>query len=386
MNDDFVVFGAPLIGEEEIDEVVRCLRSGWIGTGPRVQQFEREFKEYRKAAHAVAVSSCTAGLYLSMLAAGVGPGDEVVTTAMTFCATVNAIIHTGATPVLADCDPGSFCIDPEAVRSAITPRTRAVVPVHFAGRACDMDAIMAIAHEYHLQVIEDCAHAVETTWRGQPVGTFGEYGCFSFYVTKNVTTAEGGMILTREAEAADRLKVLALHGMSRDAWRRFSDAGYKHYDVVAAGFKNNMTDLQASLGIHQLRRVRETWARRRVLWDRYLAELADLPVTLPTAEEAHVEHGLHLFTLLVDGERTGGIHRDGFLEAMQAARLGVGVHYRSIASYDFYRERFGWREEQFPNAKEIGDRTVSIPLSARLSDGEQERVISSIRQILTRRA
>ena len=308
-----------------------------------------------------------------------------ITTPMTFCATVNAIIHTGATPVLADCDPESFCIDPDAIRAAITPRTRAVVPVHFAGRACDMDAIMEIARQHSLQVIEDCAHAVETTWRGQPVGTFGDYGCFSFYVTKNIMTSEGGMIVMHDADAADRLKVLALHGMSRDAWARFSDAGYKHYEVVAAGFKNNMTDLQASLGIHQLHRVHETWARRRVLWDRYLAEFADLPVTLPTQEEAHVEHGLHLFTLLIYERRTGGIRRDALLAAMEAARIGVGVHYRSIVSHRFYRERFGWREDQFPHAGRIGNETVSIPLSAKLSDDQQTRVIDSVRKILTQR-
>jgi dTDP-4-amino-4,6-dideoxygalactose transaminase len=381
MGDEYLVFGAPLIGEEEIEEVVQCLRSGWVGTGPRVQRFEEAFRAYRGAEHAVAVSSCTAALHLSMLASGIGPGDEVITTPLTFCATVNAIIHAGATPVLADCDPRSFCLDPEAVRDRITPRTRAIMPVHFAGRACDMDALMAIAREHGLIVIEDCAHAIETTWRGQAVGTFGDYGCFSFYVTKNVITGEGGMILTRDADAADRLRVLALHGMSRDAWKRFSDSGYKHYDVVSAGFKNNMTDLQAALGIHQLARVETTWARRQKLWDRYERELADLPVTLPTAPEAHVRHGLHLFTLLIEQARTG-IDRDGFLEAMGRAGLGVGVHYRSIPSHGFYRDRFGWRNDGYPHAARIGASTVSIPLSAKLSDDQQTRVITGIRRFI----
>jgi len=272
-------------------------------------------------------------------------------------------------------------LDPAAVRDRITPRTRAIVPVHFAGRACDMDALMEIGREHGLIVIEDCAHAIETTWRGRAVGTFGDYGCFSFYVTKNVMTGEGGMILTRDADAADRLRVLALHGMSRDAWKRFSDAGYKHYEVVAAGFKNNMTDLQASLGIHQLARVEATWARRRKLWDRYERDLADLPVTLPTASEAHVRHGLHLFALLVE-EARAGIGRDAFLEAMGRAGLGVGVHYRSIPSHAFYRDRFGWREDEYPHAARIGAATVSIPLSAKLSDDQQTRVITGIRRLI----
>jgi dTDP-4-amino-4,6-dideoxygalactose transaminase len=384
MGDEYLVFGAPLIGDEEIEEVVKCLRSGWVGTGPRVQRFEEAFRTYRRAEHAVAVSSCTAALHLSMLAAGVGPGDEVITTPLTFCATVNAIIHAGATPVLADCDPGSFCLDPAAVRERITSRTRAIMPVHFAGRACDMDALMSISREHGLVVIEDCAHAIETTWRGQPVGTFGDYGCFSFYVTKNVITGEGGMILTRDADAADRLRVLALHGMSRDAWKRFSDEGYKHYDVVSAGFKDNMTDLQAALGIHQLARVEATWARRQQLWDRYQRELADLPVTLPTASEAHVRHGLHLFTLLIEQARAG-IERDAFLDAMGRAGLGVGVHYRSIPSHGFYRDRFGWRNEDYPHAARIGAATVSIPLSAKLSDDQQTRVIAGIRRLIPAR-
>lgn len=384
MSDDFLVFGAPLIGEEEIAEVVACLRSGWIGTGPRVQQFEREFAAYRNAPTASAVSSATAALHISLLAAGVGPGDEVITTPMTFCATVNAIIHTGATPVLADCDPDSYCIRPDTIRAAITPRTRAIIPVHFAGRSCDMDAIMEIATEHSLTVIEDCAHAVETTWRGKSVGTIGDFGCFSFYVTKNITTAEGGMIFAKQPEAADLVKVLALHGMSRDAWKRFSDAGYKHYEVVAAGFKNNMTDLQASIGLHQLRKVESMWAHRRRLWDRYMEELNDLPLQLPSKEEPHVRHGLHLFTVLVDSARANGLTRDAFLEEMGRAKLGVGVHYRSLTEHPFYQREYGWHSEQFPNAARIGEQTVSLPFSSKMTDDDQTRVIRSIRQILKR--
>jgi len=255
MSSDFIVFGAPKIEQDEIEEVVRCLESGWIGTGPRVARFEKEFGLYKGQSFAAAVSSCTAAMHLSVLAAGIGEGDEVITTPMTFCATVNAIVHSGATPVLADIDPLTMNIDPAQVEARITPRTKAILPVHFAGRAADMDAITKIASRHQLKLIEDCAHAIETEYHGRKAGTFGDFGCFSFYATKNVTTGEGGMVLTRNEADLARIKMLALHGMSKDAWKRFSDEGYKHYFVVETGFKYNMMDLQAALGIHQLQRV-----------------------------------------------------------------------------------------------------------------------------------
>lgn len=247
---DFLVFGAPQIEEAEIDEVVSSMRSGWLGTGPKVALFEQRFREYMGAANAVAVNSCTAALHLSLLAAGVGPGDEVITSALTFCATVNAIIHTGATPVIADVDPVTMNIDPDDLAARITDRTRAILPVHVAGRPCEMDRICRLVDQHGLALIEDCAHAVETEFQGRKVGTFGAFGCFSFYATKNLTTGEGGMVLTKSDDDAARVKVLALHGMSQDAWKRFSDEGYRHYEVIEAGFKYNMMDLQAAIGLH----------------------------------------------------------------------------------------------------------------------------------------
>ncbi|HEU4365947.1 MAG TPA: DegT/DnrJ/EryC1/StrS family aminotransferase, partial [Candidatus Krumholzibacteria bacterium] len=235
----FLVFGAPQIEQAEIDEVVDSIRSGWLGTGPKVARFEDDFKRYKQAPYAAAVYSCTAALHLAMLASGVGAGDEVITTPLTFCASVNAIIHTGATPVLADVDPRTMNIDPACIEEKITPRTKAILPVHFAGRPCDMDAIMKLAEKRGLMVIEDCAHAIETRYRGKEAGLFGEFGCFSFYVTKNVITGEGGMVLARDEALAARIKVLALHGMSKDAWRRFGDSGWVHYQVIEAGFKYN---------------------------------------------------------------------------------------------------------------------------------------------------
>ena len=265
MDKPFLVFGSPQIEQAEIGEVIKVLESGWLGTGPRVAQFERDFARYKglHETQTAAVNSCTAALHVSMIASGIGPGDEVITTPMTFCATVNAIIHAGATPVLADVDPVTMNLDPVQVDARITPRTRAILPVHFAGRPCEMAALMAIAERYDLKVIEDCAHAIETEYHEQKAGTFGDFGCFSFYVTKNVVTGEGGMVVARDEHDIGRVKMLALHGMSRDAWRRFSDAGFKHYQVVECGFKYNMMDLQAALGIHQLARVDKNWIKRQ---------------------------------------------------------------------------------------------------------------------------
>jgi dTDP-4-amino-4,6-dideoxygalactose transaminase len=382
---EFLVFGSPLIQEDEISEVEAVMRSGWLGTGPRVASFERQFREYRGADHAVALNSCTAALHLSLLAAGVGPGDEVITTPLTFCATANAIIHAGATPVLADIDPATLNIDPHAVRSKITARTRALLPVHFAGRPCDMDALMAIAGEHSLKVIEDCAHAIETEYHGRSAGTFGDFGCFSFYVTKNIVTGEGGMVFARREEDAARIKVLGLHGMSKDAWKRFSDEGYKHYYVVAAGFKYNMMDLQAAIGLKQLARVEAYWQRRKAVWERYCGELADLPITLPAAPAADTRHGHHLFNVLIDEARCG-IARDDFLGAMTAQRIGVGVHYLALPEHPYYQQTYGWRPEDTPHATRVGRQTVSLPISAKLSDQDVSDVIGAVRQVLAKQS
>jgi dTDP-4-amino-4,6-dideoxygalactose transaminase len=379
-NAPFLVFGAPLIGEAEIAEVEACLRSGWLGTGPRVAQFEGDFAVYQRvsSSHIAAVNSCTAALHVSMLAAGIEHGSEVITTPLTFCATVNAIIHAGLKPVLADVDATTQNVDPAAIEAAITPRTRAILPVHFAGRSCDMDAIMSIAKKHELVVIEDCAHAIETEFHGRKAGTFGDFGCFSFYATKNVVTGEGGMILGRDENKIARAKILALHGMSKDAWHRFSDKGYRHYQVVEAGFKYNMMDLQAAIGIHQLARVESNWRRREAIWHRYMEALADMPIGLPAAPAEGTRHGYHLFTVMVD-EAQSGIARDDFLDGMNKSRIGTGVHYLSLAEHPYYRDKFGWRPEQWPNALGVGRQTVSLPLSAKLTDSNVDRIIDAVR-------
>jgi dTDP-4-amino-4,6-dideoxygalactose transaminase len=380
-SQEFLIFGAPLISDEEEHEILDSLRTGWLGTGPKVAQLEREFREYKGAPHAVAVNSCTAALHLSLLAAGIGPGDEVITTALTFCATVNTIIHAGATPVLVDVDPTTLNIDPVKVAAKITSRTKAIVPVHFAGRACDMDALVTIAQRHGLMIIEDCAHAVETTYKGKQAGTFGTFGCFSFYVTKNMTTGEGGMILTADETHADRIKVLALHGMSKDAWQRFSDEGYKHYYVIECGFKYNMMDIQAAIGIHQLRRIQKNWERRQEIWAIYQSEFASLPLTIPAPPDEGTRHAYHLYTVLIDPRRIN-LTRDQFIAGMTAENIGVGVHYQSIPVHPYYQERFGWRPEDYPDSLRVGEQTVSLPLSPKLTDRDVADVIRAVRKVL----
>lgn len=380
-RDKFLVFGAPAIEDAEVQEVIHCMKSGWLGTGPKVARFENDFKSYKDADYAVALNSCTAALHMSVLATDLKPRDEVITSAMTFCATVNAIIHAGATPVLADIDLKNMNIDPGQVEAKITPRTKAILPVHFAGRPCEMDPLCDLAQRYDLKIIEDCAHAIETEYRGTKAGTFGDFGCFSFYVTKNIITGEGGMVLTRREEDAARIKSLAIHGMSRNAWKRFSDEGYKHYHVVDCGFKYNMMDLQAAIGIHQLQRIEQYWKRRHDIWKRYNEAFNDLPIGLPTASEKNTRHAYHLYTIMIDKTETG-IDRDTFLDAMTAHNIGVGVHYLSIPEHPYYQKAFDWTPEDYPNAKRIGRQTVSLPLSAKLTDEDVEDVIAVVRMLL----
>lgn len=377
MRNDFLVFGAPQIEQAEIDDVAAVLKSRWLGTGPRVAAFEKAFEAYLGGGRAAAVNSCTAALHLSLVALDLKPGDEVITTPMTFCATVNAIIHAGATPVLADVDPATMNIDPALVREKIGPRTRALLPVHFAGRPCEMTTLMELADRHGLAIIEDCAHAIETEYKGRKAGTFGRFGCFSFYATKNVVTGEGGMILARSEQDHELLKVLSLHGMTKDAWKRFGGEGFRHYQVVAAGYKYNMMDLQAAIGLPQLARVEANWRRRAEIWQRYMRAFADLPVGLPAPPEADTRHAHHLFTLMID-EAKAGISRDDFLDAMTKQNIGTGVHYLSVAEHPYYQERFGWRPQAWPNALAIGRRTVSLPLGPALTNRDVDDVIAAV--------
>jgi dTDP-4-amino-4,6-dideoxygalactose transaminase len=374
-----LVFGAPIIGEAEIESVVDCLRSRWIGLGPRVEQFERAFARYKDAPYAAAVSSGTAAIHLALLGFEIGPGDEVIAPAMTFCSTIHSIIHCGATPVLVDCDRSTFNIDPSLIEKHITERTKAIVAVHMCGRCCDMDAILDIARRHQLRVVEDCAHAIESKDRGRAAGLMGDAGCFSFYPTKNVATCDGGMVITRDRALYDRVKVLSLHGMTADAWSRFI-GGPSGYDVVAAGFKYNMTDIAAALALPQLENVEERWQQREHLWRAYNERLAGMPLDLPAPVRNHSRHAFHLYTPLLRLENIRA-SREQIIAALAAENIGVGVHYVPVHRQPYFRERFGFTDSDMPNAGFIGERTISLPLSSDMSFNDVDDVVTALARI-----
>jgi dTDP-4-amino-4,6-dideoxygalactose transaminase len=381
MRDKFLIFGSPTIGDDEIAEVVDSLRSGWVGTGPKVHRFEAMLAEYVGAPQARCVSSCTAALILSMRLLGIGEGDEVLVPAMTFVASANAVEHAGATPVLVDSEPGTGLIDLDAAEASITPRTKAVMPVHLAGRPVDMERVAELRDRHGLHVIEDAAHAIGAEWRGRRIGSFGNIAAFSFYVTKNITTIEGGAIVTESEQIAEEVERLALHGLNLGAWQRFSDAGFRHYEVTRPGYKYNMTDVQASLGLRQLPRLDEWIDRRAELWDRYGAELTGLPISLPPPPEPDTRHARHLYQVLLEPDAPLG--RDDLLDALNERRIGTGVHYRGVHLHPYYRDRYHLTPEAFPVASAISERTLSLPLSPKVSDSDQDDVVQALRELLS---
>jgi len=380
-REKYLIFGSPLIEEPEIQEVVDTLRSGWLGTGPKVAKFEDIFKEYTGAKYAIALNSCTAGLHLAMVVTGIRSGDEVITTPLTFASTANAIIHTGAKPVFVDVEKEAMNIDPEKIEEAITPRTRAIIPVHFAGRPCNMDAIMDIARQHDLIVIEDAAHCIEGWYKGKKIGNIGDMTCFSFYVTKNIVTGEGGMVTTNKEVWADKIKMYGLHGLSKDAWRRYSDEGFIHYQVLFPGFKYNMMDIQASLGIHQLKRIDKYLKRREEVCGKYNSAFSNLPVSCPAEPEKNTVHARHLYTLLIDIDKIKKT-RDDIQQELHELNIGTGIHFISLHLHDYYRKTYDFKPDDFPNAKYISDRTISLPFSAKLMDEDVEDVIEAVRGVL----
>lgn len=386
-RDRFLPFALPQIGDEEIAEVVDSLRSGWITTGPKVKRFEADFAARVGARHAIAVSSCTAGLHLALEALAIGPGDEVIVPTLTFCATANVVVHAGARPVLVDVGPDGN-IDPAAVAAAITPRTRAVVPVHFAGQACDLAAIYDLAAHHGLAVIEDAAHAVGSAYRGLPIGADDLAGpglrrvtVFSFYATKNMTTGEGGMIATADDELADRMRLLHLHGMSRDAWKRYTSAGSWYYEVVAAGFKNNMTDIQAALGIHQLRRLDAFIAVRQQYATRYDAAFGALAGVSTLKRHADRSHVYHLYVVQIDPERAG-MERGALIESLRARNIGTSVHFIPVHLHPFYAQELGYRRGDMPVAEAIYDRSISLPLYPLMTETDVDDVIAAVSELV----
>ena len=376
----FLPFHQPLIDEKDEQAVLDTLRSGWLTTGPRTRGFEQELAAFTGAARCVAVNSCTAALHLALEAVGVGTGDEVITSPITFASTANVIVQRGARPVFVDVERDTLNVDAAAVDAAITPRTKAVIPVDFAGQPCDLDAIMAVGARHGLPVIEDAAHAIGAAYKGRPIGGIADMTCFSFYATKNITSGEGGALTTNRADWADRIAVMALHGISRDAWKRYG-TGYRHWDIVAPGYKYNMFDLQAALARSQLGKL-ETFHRRRVvLKGRLDAGLRDAPEIELPAERPWAAHAYHLYPIIIRTEMLTA-DRDAIMNAIQAENIGIGIHFRAVHLHPYYVETFGFRRGMFPNAEYYSDRTISLPLYPRMTDADANDVIAAVRKVL----
>lgn len=380
MREEFLPFSPPHIGEEEILEVVDTLRSNWITTGPKTKKFEQEFREYVGAPAALALSSCTAGLHTALTVMGVGPGDEVITTVMTFAATVNVIEHVGARPVLVDVDPVTLNMDPLRVEEAVGKRTRALLPVHYAGHPVDLDTLWEIARANHLHVLEDAAHALPAKYKGRMIGSGGNPVAFSFYATKNLTTAEGGM-LTGEPEFIEKARMFALHGMSRDAWKRYDKAGSWHYEVIFPGYKYNMTDIQASLGLWQLKKLANMQERRKSIVRLYNAAFGNVDALEIPTEKPDVEHAWHLYVLRLRLE-TLRIDRNRFIEELKARNIGTSVHFIPIHLHPYYRDKYGYRPDDFPVAYQNFMRMVSLPLNPRMSEQDAYDVIEAVLDVI----
>ena len=384
MRDTFLPFSRPAIGEDEIAEVVDSLRSGWITTGPKVERFARDFAGYTGARYAVPVSSATAGLHLALLAHGVGPGDEVIVPAMTFASTANVVVHTGAVPVFADVHSGSFQVEPDEIERRLTPRTKAIVPVHFAGQPADLDPILTLAAKAGATVIEDAAHAVGTEYKGRRIGSLPTTSIFSFHPNKNITTGEGGMVVTADDAVAEKVALLRFHGMDRNAWKRFDKTGSHRYDIDQAGFKYNMMDIQAAIGLHQLPRLEGFIAERTRQAAVYDAAFADMPgLVRPERVPYPHRHAWHLYTPLLDLERLA-IDRDRFITERKARNIGAGLHYTAVHEFSYYARRFGFRPEDFPGAHRVSDRILSLPLFPGLGAQDQQDVLDAIVDIVRR--
>ena len=373
----------PFIENEEIEEVVETLKSGWLTTGPRTLKFEEAFSDYIGCRHAIGLNSCTAGLHLALVAKGFTPNDEVITTTMTFPATANAIIHAGLRPIFVDIETGTLNIDVSQIEEKITPRTRAIIPVHFAGHPCDMDPIMELANKHKLTVIEDAAHAIEAKYKNRKIGNLGNPTSFSFYANKNITTGEGGMLVLNDESLADKIRILRLHGISRDAWKRYGKSGFAHWELHSPGFKYNMADINAALGIHQLKKVNHFLELRKKyssLYDLAFSKIPELE-TLETRDYAEPAHHLYIISLRLE-QLT--VSRDEFLDAIQSKGIGVAVHYKGLHLQPYYRKEYSIPQGKFTVATRYSERVISLPLYPRMSVGDIERVIGVVRDLIDR--
>jgi perosamine synthetase len=392
LSDDFLPFALPVIEEEEISEVLDVLKSGWVTTGPKVKLFEREFAEYIGCKHAIAVNSCTAALHLALEAIGIREGDEIITSPMTFAATSEVIRYFKASPVFVDIDSTTMNLDVELLENTVQKRCesgdgkrlKAIIPVHYAGYPCDMDAIMALASRYDLRIIEDAAHAFPTSYKRKMIGTLGDITCFSFYATKNITTGEGGMITTENEEYADRMRIMSLHGISKDAWKRYTAEGSWYYEIVAPGYKYNLTDIAAGLGVAQLRKADAFLKRRMQIADRYheaFQELNELDLPLVCEGEEGTTHSWHLYVIRLNLQWLQ-IDRNKFIDELRRKGIGTSVHFIPLHIHPYYRETYGYQSDDFPVAYETYKRIISLPIYARMTDDDVERVIESVTDIV----
>jgi len=379
-RETFLPFSPPAISELEIDAVVDTLRSSWITTGPKTKTFEGEFASYVGASDALAVNSCTGALHIALATLGIGPGDKVITTPMTFAASVNVIEHQGATPVLVDVEPDTLNIDPSRVVDAITPRTRVILPVHYTGHPADMDPLLELAQRHGLRIVEDAAHAMPAMYDRRMVGTIGDLTAFSFYATKNLTTAEGGM-LTGNTDLIDQSRIWSLHGMSRDAWKRYEKNGSWYYEIVAPGFKYNMTDIQAAIGLVQLQRLEAMQQRRYEIVRQYNAAFGEMDELQTPIERPNVRSAWQLYVLRLCLDKLT-IDRNRFIDEMRERNIGTSVHFIPIHLHPFYRDKYGWKTEDFPVAYREYQRLVSLPLHPGLTDEDVEDVIGAVKDIV----
>lgn len=384
-NQEFLPFTRPSISEKTIEEVVACLRSGWIATGPKVQLLEQQLQEYLQVPSAQLMTSATAGLHLALLALGVGPGDEVITTPMTYVATLNVIALCGAKPVLVDVDPGTYNIDVNQVEAKITPQTKVIMPVHFAGLPVDLDPLYALAKKYNLRVVEDAAHAIGSSYKGQKIGSFGDVQVFSFHPCKNMTTAEGGCVVSRDEKFAAKISQLRFHGIDRDAWNRYSKEGSQQYDVVIPGYKFNMSDLQATIGLDQLEQLDANNQKRKQLVDRYYEQFQGWQeIILPSIPDYSHFNSWHIFSPLINTEKCV-LSRDTFMAKMKDYNIGTGWHYPAAHTFSYYQKTYGYQTGDFPVAEHIGHQVTSLPLFPGMTIEEQNRVIHTMKQIFNKR-
>ena len=378
---EFLPFHAPSIGEEEIAAVVEVLKSGWLTTGSKVKELEQQFSRFVGARHAVALNSATAALHLALAAVGVEEGDEVIVPTMTFAATAEVVLYLRAKPVLVDCNRDTLNIDPAAIEAALTPRTRAIIPVHFAGQPCESDAILSLARSHDIKVVEDAAHALPARDGSSMIGAIGDITCFSFYATKTITTGEGGMATTENAAWAEKMRMLSLHGISHDAWKRYSSEGSWYYEIINVGYKYNLTDLAASLGLAQLKKCHAFAAARRRIAEAYNDGFSDLAEVRAPVCRAGAQHAWHLYVIQLELERLT-LDRREFIEALRQRNIGASVHFIPLHLHPFYRRTYGYRPADFPRAAAVYERIVSLPIYPNMSDGDVDDVIGAVRDIV----